>query len=133
MKIKGIGKDYVPTNVCYVIGVICTFLYANFCWIFFRISDLNVINRLLIRIVMWSDGVAFYSTWAIVVLLAVFYATMVAVVKNKSKQRELYEIKGYYIIKDLAKFRNMVFLFTVIGLILAMSYAYSNPFIYANF
>lgn len=133
MKIKGIGKDYVPTKAGYVVGVICTFLYANFCWIFFRISDQNVIKRLLIRIVTWSDGVAFYSTWAIVVLLVVFFATMVAVAKNRSKQGKLYAVNGYYIVRDLSKFHNMVFLFTEIGIILAMAYAYSNPFIYANF
>ena len=133
MKIKKIGKDFVPTKVGYLVGVVCTFLYANFCWIFFRISDLKVIKRLLIRIFTWSDGVAFYSTWAIVALLAVLIATMVAIVKNRSQQGKIYAVNGYYMIRDLSKFHNMVLLFMVLGIILAMAYAYSNPFIYANF
>lgn len=133
MKIKGIGKDFVPTKIGYLVGVVCTFLYANFCWIFFRISDLQVIKRLLIRIVTWSEGVAFYSTWAIIALLAVLVATIVAIVKNWSQQGKLYTVNGYYMIRDLSKFHNMVLLFTILGIILAMAYAYSNPFIYANF
>lgn len=133
MKIKGIGKDYVPTKVGFFVGVAGTYIYANFCWIFFRITDIKTVGRLLTRIVTWSDGVAFYSTWAILALIIVLIVTAIAIYRSQKQQGQISAVNGFYINRDLSKFWNLVLLFIVLGIILAMAYAYSNPFIYANF
>lgn len=134
MKIKNISKTYVPPTFNIIIGIIFTFIYANFCWIFFRIEDLNVVWRLFVRIFTWSDGVAFYSSWTIIAMIVVCVATVIAMIVNKKKTgNAVVAVEGFYINRDLSKFGNLVLLFLVVGIILALSYAYSNPFIYANF
>lgn len=133
LKIKGIGKDYVPAKPAFVLGVLATCLYADFCWIFFRITDLHTIVRLLQRIVTWSNGVAFYSSWTLIAMAAVALATLAAVIKSTGEQKNHTAVEGFYVIGNLGRTTHLIVFFVVIGMILGLAYAYSNPFIYANF
>src|SRR5699024_6709086 len=47
MKTKKISKDFVPSLPKFIMGVLGTYLFTNFCWIFFRITDIRVIGQLL--------------------------------------------------------------------------------------
>lgn len=139
MRIKQIRKDYVPSLPKFVVSVIGTDIMVTFCWVFFRITDIADIKRLCIRILFWKEGVAFYSIWAITGIAVLILATGIAVVKNckdsrlAQKKFAFTEIDGFYIHKDLSKLGNLVLLFLVMGLVLGLAYAYSNPFIYAAF
>lgn len=137
MKLRNITKDYIPSLPGYITGVIATYLFANFCWIFFRITDIKVIGQLLYRIVTFSDGVAFYSTWAIIGIVLTLAATIIVIIKNIKESPEddksYSKIQGFYICLDLSKFGNLVIFFVIAGLILGFAYANSSPFIYAAF
>ena len=118
------------------IDVIGTYIFVNFCWIFFRISDLHIIKELLCGIVFMKEGVAFYSSWTLVAFLTIIISTLFAVIRSYilASDKTFYTaINGFYVKLDLRKFGSIVILFVVLGIILATAYADANPFIYAAF
>ena len=137
MRIRRISKNYIPNKINMFIDVIGTYIFVNFCWIFFRISDLHVIKELLYGIVSMKEGVVFYSSWTLLAFLAIIISTLFAVIKSyilASDKTTFYtNINGFYVKLNLCKFRNIVILFVVLGIILATAYADANPFIYAAF
>lgn len=137
MKTKKISKDFVPSLPKFIMGVLGTYLFTNFCWIFFRITDIRVIGQLLYRIGTCSTGVAFYSWWTIIGIGFMIISTSITIMKNfwnqKREKCNYTSIQAFYVKKDLSKFRNLVLFFFLIGLVIGLAYADSNPFIYAAF
>lgn len=136
MRIFHIDKKSIPSPAIFICNVILTYLYTNFCWIFFRITDLHTIKLLLTRILTKQNGVAFYSSWTIISIISVTVATIIATVYNFKKEdgtKRYGTINGFYIKRPLSSFWNLVLFFLACGVVLAFAYANSNPFIYANF
>lgn len=137
VKIRKVPKDFVPPLPKFILGVAGTYLFANFCWIFFRITDITIVGQLLYRIVTLADGVAFYSTWTIAGIVVFLVVTVIVIIKNaleaKRKEFNYTKIQGFYINTDLSKFGSLVIFFATAGLILGLAYASSSPFIYAAF
>jgi alginate O-acetyltransferase complex protein AlgI len=115
---------------------IFTNIFVCFCWIFFRSDSFSTAGQIIARIVTWQDGIIQIYAWLVVALFIIIPATIFTVIKNYSASggnTNHVGINGFYLIFDLSKFRSMVVLFVVIGLIIALAYTGTNPFIYFQF
>jgi alginate O-acetyltransferase complex protein AlgI len=113
-----------------------TNIFVCFCWIFFRSENFSTAGQIITGIVAWQSGIIQMYTWCIVALLIIIASTIIAVARNYSttgNNTASGKINGFYPVLDLSKYRNMVIFFVVTGLIIALAYTGSNPFIYFQF
>lgn len=127
---KKIRKNVRESKLKSFLSIVGTYIFVCFGWIFFRAENLSVARTILIKIFTLDGGVTQMFSWAIIAIAILVIAEICAYFKSKKDNTP---IDGFYIIMDLTKLSSLVILFTIIGLILALAYTNSNPFIYFQF
>jgi len=137
-------KGLKSTPVGAFIGRFLTFLFVNFCWIFFRADSFGKAWEIIAQMVFLKKGVDhFYIT---VYIGFAFLIAAVLIAKHHRKSVEVtaleqnagyvygkYGVEGFYPVLDLSKLWSWVALFAALGVIVLFAYVGSSPFIYAQF
>ena len=113
------------------ISVFITYAFVCLCWVPFRSAETKITFEIFRRIFIWHDGILWISSWAVLAIAVLVVGTVVAIVhswKNHNKH-----VSGFYPVMNLEKFSSLLILFVSIGIILALAYTESNPFIYFQF
>lgn len=124
-----------------VISIAVTFLFTDFCWIFFRASTLSQALMIIKRIFAFDSGLEQPYLWLFIALAVFIVACIAAYLKSKkcgsaqlpTKKHNVSLVNGYYPIFDLTKFWGLVVFFTLCGLIICLAYTGGSPFIYGAY
>lgn len=121
-----------------VVSIVVTFLFVNFCWIFFRAPSFDVAMTIIGRMVSFDVGITQIYAWFIFAAIVYIIGMTCAVVKSKreglvSRKQNMCPVEGYYPLMDLTKFTSQVVFFVFLGLIIALAYTGGSPFIYGNY
>lgn len=117
-----------------IIKVLATNLFVTLCWVVFRAQNFENAMDVLSRLFVYHDGIMHVYSWFIVAVILVVAATLTAYFMCRKKYgTDKFEFEGQYILLDLTKVWSLVVLFVVAGLVLALAYVNSNPFIYFQF
>lgn len=113
-----------------ILGVIGTFCFISFTWIFFRAESFAVAWTVIKSIVTFQDGIKQPFSWSFVAIVILLISTICAVIKN---DKDLRRTDGYYPILNLNSIVGLTIFFVIIGLILGLAYTGNNPFVYFQF
>ena len=108
-----------------------TYIFVCICWVPFRSESTTVTFEILKRIFTWQNGILHIYSWTIIAIVVLLIGTVAAVIK--SKKSNIKNISGFYPILNLDRFTSWLILFLFAGVILALAYTNSNPFIYFQF
>jgi alginate O-acetyltransferase complex protein AlgI len=129
-------KNRTVSLPVFCINAVLTMLLFDISFVVFRITDIGKAGFLFRRILTFGDGVSYFSPWLVIGFAALAAGSAVCIVRSiqhSEKGACVSEVHGFYVIRSLQKYINLVILFVVIGLVLGLAYAQSNPFIYAAF
>lgn len=116
------------------IKVLATNLFVTLCWVVFRATNFENAMDVLNRLFVYHDGILHVYSWFIISVVLVIAATLIAYVISRRKLgADKFVFEGQYIVLNLSKIWALVVLFVAAGLILALAYVNSNPFIYFQF
>lgn len=113
-----------------VIGILLTFCFITFTWIFFRADSFAGAWAMIRGLFTLQNGIKQPFAWSFVALACLIGATVAAEIKAKKTASETH---GYYPILNLDSVLGLTVFFIVIGLILALAYTGDNPFVYFRF
>lgn len=121
-----------------VFSIALTFCYTSFCWIFFRAENFDHAMLIIRRICCLDSGVEQIYFWLPVALSVYFAGVAFALVRSKKNElspqkKNVSRIDGYYPVRDLSKFKNLVIFFVFCGLIICFAYTGGSPFIYGSY
>lgn len=131
---KSHGLNKTPSKAGKVISAVLTYMFVCFCWVFFRASDFETATAVIGKMFIWSGGVSHFFVWVPIAVVVVIGEMIFSyfIGKNKTENTK-YRINSHYLILDITKFRNMFIVILFAGIILALAYTGSNPFIYFQF
>lgn len=120
-----------------VLSIIITFLFTNFCWVFFRAESIQKAFIILKRVFIFDTGINQPYMWLFIAVGVLVVATVKALYhsrgnENKTKYNFCY-IDGYYPLVKLESLWGLVLFFVFVGLILSLAYTGGSPFIYGNY
>ncbi len=120
------------------VSVIFTFLFVNFCWIFFRAESFNHAMTIIGRILNFGNGITHIYAWFIFAVIVYMIGVAFAVIKSYKqglsvKKKNMCPVQGYYPLMDLTKFTSQVIFFVFCGLVIMLAYTGGSPFIYGNY
>lgn len=121
-----------------VLSIAVTFLFTNFCWVFFRAESIQQAFGILRRIFSFDTGVRHPYMWLFVALAVLAAASAAAIYrsrqrKGQTKKRNVSFVEAYYPLVKLESFWGLVIFFVFAGLILCLAYTGGSPFIYGNY
>lgn len=121
LKIVSVTGMKVYRFICFIL---CN-CFITCSWVVFRLKTLDDIITVFSRAFLMKNGIKYYYTYTFVFLtgLIIYY-----VYYYKKCDR-----KGRYPVLDLTKFKNILFFFTLIWLIVLFGYSGNNVFIYFQF
>ncbi|MDO4982183.1 MAG: MBOAT family O-acyltransferase [Eubacteriales bacterium] len=129
-KVKKFGRKDAGGAVWKICSGILTFLFANFCWIFFRADSLTNAVNVIKQIFYTGVGIRQPYTWAFFALLIALAEIIAAICRrNKNMGKPEHE----YLIFDLSKVIPLALFLTLIGITIMMAYVGNTAFIYGNF
>ena len=114
-----------------VIGVILTYTFICFTWIFFRASSFTNAWQVLKGIFTLQNGIRQPFVWAFIAVVILLIATICAAVrsyKNKDKR-----VEGYYPILNLDTVWGLTLFFVFLGIIFGLAFTGEQPFVYFQF
>lgn len=129
MKLTGRGRDYKGTLPGTLAGILSTYLFVCFCWVFFRAEDFTVAFAVLYRVFTWQPGVVYISSWTVLSVVLVAAATLAAVWKCRGQN----QVHGFYPQLPLGSFWGLLAVLLAAGVTLGLAYTGNNPFIYFQF
>lgn len=137
MKVSGSSGKHHST-LSNIISIIATFLFINFCWIFFRADSVQNAFEIIHRIVAFESGVEQPYLWLFISGVILVIVTAGAMIRSKNEKQQLTKynfsyINGYYPICKLDTFWGLVVFFVFVGLILCFAYTGGSPFIYGKY
>jgi len=112
-------------------SIFITYIFVCICWVPFRSESTTVTFEILKRIFTWQNGILHIYSWTIIAIVVLLIGTVAAVMKSKKSNNK--NISGFYPILNLDRFTSWLILFLFAGVILALAYTNSNPFIYFQF
>lgn len=113
------------------IGIITTYIFVSFAWIFFRAETFPGAWAVIRGIFTLQDGIRqpFFWSFAAIVLLCI---GAFAAVRQARRRRDIF-VHGYYPILDLNTVRGLTLFFILCGLIFGLAFTGENPFVYFQF
>ena len=137
MKLSG-SAGKVPGRLTSLLSMLLTFLFVSFCWIFFRAETLSQAMLILTRIFSFEVGLEQPYFWLFAGGILLIMASILARVASRGKclsgkYKNVSLVEGYYPVRDLTRFWNLVWFFAFAGLILCLAYTGGSPFIYGNY
>lgn len=129
-KVKKYGRKDAGGIVWKVLSGVLTFLFANFCWIFFRAESLQNAADVIKQIFYTGPGISQPYTWTFFAL-AIAIGEIVAAVCRK--ERNFGKLEQEYLSLDLNRVWPLTLFFTLIGITITMAYVGNTAFIYGNF
>lgn len=129
---KKIFGDAKKTNVVWdICSVVLTFLYANFCWIFFRAENINKALVVVKQMFLMTEGIQQPYTWtifALLLLIIVYCVVLCRLVRNKQES-----ICVSYPVLNMNSILGITLFFVLCGLVIGMAYYGNTAFIYGAF
>ena len=121
-----------------IFAIIVTFLFINFCWIFFRAESIEKSFIIIRRIFSFKSGVSQPYMWFFIALIIFVITSVVAIIRSKDNKNNLKKlnvsfVNGYYPLVKLDSFWGLVLFFVLCGLILCWAYTGGSPFIYGTY
>ena len=137
MQITG-SPDKPHSAVSNCLSVAVTFLFTNFCWVFFRAESAGQALKIIRRIFSFSTGISHPYMWLFIALAILAAASAAALVRSRKKQekpakRNVSFVDGWYPLVKLDTFRGLLIFFVFAGLVLSLAYTGGSPFIYGAF
>ena len=132
-KAEKYGDKFYTTKVWNVTSVILTFLYANFCWIWFRASSFENAMAIIIQMVIFHDGIIQPYTWVFFGVVLLIIMTMVMWKKRQCNVKMPTVLEKRYILFNLNTVKGLTIFFVLCGLTFAMAYYGNTVFIYGAF
>lgn len=127
-----------PSIFGQVLSVLITFIFTIFSMIFVRQEYVADAFAVVARIFSFDAGLEHYYLWTFVSAALLIISTLMAYRRSKKlghkdpKTGEI-SVEGYYPIRDLSKFWNLVIFFVFIGITLALAYTGGSNFIYGEY
>jgi alginate O-acetyltransferase complex protein AlgI len=118
------------TGMARVINIVGTFLFISFTWIFFRSDSFSTAWMVIKGIFTFQNGIRQPFAWTFVSFAFLIASTLAA--EHKAKN-EMTNTNGYYPILRLESISGLTIFFVELGLIFALAYMGSNPFVYFQF
>lgn len=129
---RAIKKSEHSTSVISsAISILFTYILVCIGWVFFRAETVQDAFIVIKKLFIWQDGITQIYSWSVVAILIIIISYSIAVFKSKKHSSKY--INGFYPVLDLNKFSSLVIFFVFIGLIIALAFTGSNPFIYFQF
>lgn len=114
-----------------LISAMLTFVLVTLFWTVFRVNNIEHLRQYWEALFTLHGGINQPYTWTFVSLICIFIATIVAILKSKSKNLE--KIQSFYPILGLTKIWELVLFFTFVGLTILLGYYGNTAFIYGGF
>ena len=114
-----------------VLGILFTFSFISFTWIFFRADSFSVAWTIIKRILTFQNGIQQPFSWSFIAIALLVISTICTVITKNN--RDLSKIDGCYPIMNLNSIVGLTIFFVTIGLILGFAYTGDNPFVYFQF
>jgi len=118
------------STISRVLGIITTFCFITFTWIFFRADSFSTAWIVIKGIFTVQQGISQPFFWSFVAIAFLVICTVVAVIRAKKANSE---VDGYYPIVNLDSVGGLTIFFVEVGLILGLAYTGENPFVYFQF
>lgn len=112
-------------------GIIITFCFITFTWIFFRADTFSTAWAVIKGIFTLQGGVVQNFFWSYVSIVLVIIATAYAVIISRKKGDEY--INGCYLSVSLDSFWGLTVFFVACGVVLALAFTGETPFVYFQF
>lgn len=132
-KVKRYGDKFYTTKAWNVISLALTFLYANFCWIWFRASSFENAIAMIKQMIIFHDGIIQPYTWVFFGLFLLIIVTMVMWKKRQCSVKMPTMLGERYILFDLSTVKGLTIFFILCGLTFATAYYGNTVFIYGAF
>lgn len=116
--------------VLQVLGIVGTFCFISFTWIFFRAESFPMAWAVIKGILTLQNGIRQPFSWSFAATIILLTSTICASIKNP---KDLTGTDGYYPILNLSRISGLTIFFVAVGLILGLAYVGDNPFIYFQF
>lgn len=129
-KVKKYGRKDAGGTVWKVLSGILTFLFANFCWIFFRAESLQNAIDVINQIFYTGAGISQPYTWAFFALVIAIGEIIFAVYRREKNNGKL---EQEYLSMNLGRVWPLAVFFTLIGITILMAYVGDTAFIYGKF
>ena len=113
-----------------VVGIVVTYCFITFTWIFFRANNFVVAWNYIKGIFTMQDGIVQNFMWSYISIVVILIATVFAVIKSK---KNMSTIDGFYPIVSLNSFWGLTAFFISCGLIIALAFTGEAPFVYFQF
>jgi len=113
------------------LGIIITFWFITFTWIFFRADTFSTAWAVIKGILTLQDGVVQDFFWSYISIVLVIIATACAAMSSKKKGDEC--INGYYPSVNLNSFWGLTAFFIACGMVLGLAFTGEAPFVYFQF
>ena len=129
-KVKKFGRKDAGGSAWKILSGILTFLFANFCWIFFRADSLSNAFDVIKQIFYTGAGIRQPYTWAFFALAIAIGEFIFAVCRRNKNNGKL---EQEYLSLNLSKVWPLAVFLTLIGITIMMAYVGDTAFIYGNF
>ncbi len=110
-------------------GIVVTYCFITFTWIFFRADTFTDAWNVIRGIVTLQNGIVQNFMWSYISIAFVMIATVAAVLHSRKKN----SVSGYYPVVNLNSFWGLTAFFTACGLVLALAFTGEAPFVYFQF
>ncbi len=127
----GHGKNYKGTVAGNIVSAVFTYAFVCFCWIFFRADSFGTAYEVIKGIFTWQSGTLHIYSYSIFAIITVAICSVSAMIKSKKYGNVT--VQGYYPNFNLTTVRGLTVFFVFCGIIAALAYTGSNPFIYFQF
>lgn len=127
-RVKPPSRASAPARI---LGVLGTFAFFTFTFIFFRADSFEKAWRVLRVISTLNDGIRQPFLWSFVAFAAVGICSLAAIFR--SLKQNLPTPEGFYLALDLSRPLQLALFFVELGLLLGLAYTGAHPFVYFQF
>ena len=120
-----------PGPAARLLGVLGTYLFVCFAWIFFRADSFGLAWQVIKGIGSFQQGIVQPFFWSFVGLAALAAASLAAVLRARKNGEET--VRGFYPLVNLDRFWGLTAFFIAWGLIFGLAFTGEAPFVYFQF
>lgn len=121
-------KKRLPAQV---FGILGTYLFVCFAWIFFRADSFAVAWKVIAGIFSMQQGIVQPFFWSFVAIIILLIASVVAIWRTRKTGTS--QIDGFYPVLSLNTIPGLIAFFMACGLILGLAFTGEAPFVYFQF
>ena len=129
-KVKKFGRKDAGGTAWKITSGVLTFLFANFCWIFFRAESLTNAFDVIKQMFYTGAGIRQPYMWVFFALAIAIGEIIFAIFRREKNNGKL---EQEYLSLNLSKAWSLAMFLTLIGITIMMAYVGDTAFIYGNF